>query len=85
MQMNENKKEKNLLGHKIKAIPGGRYGCAQFIKICGPKILRDLSLGKLNLFVQEAINSGIIKYYRTLLIKNDSSQDFKNNSKVLVF
>lgn len=24
---------------KIKVIPGGRYGCAQFIKACGPSIL----------------------------------------------
>jgi len=24
---------------EIRAIPGGRYGCAQFVKICGPSCL----------------------------------------------
>lgn len=54
-----------------KAIPGGRYGCAQFIKACGPEALRKESLGKLNLYVQEAINKGILRYQRTLLVKNN--------------
>lgn len=31
----------------LKAIPGGRYGCAQFVKICGPAELMELSLGRL--------------------------------------
>lgn len=31
----------------VRAIPGGRYGCAQFVKICGPPQLKDCSLGKL--------------------------------------
>lgn len=53
-----------------KAIPGGRYGCAQFIKVCGPETLRKESLGKLNLYVQEAINKGFVRYQRTLLVKN---------------
>ena len=53
-----------------RAIPGGRYGCAQFIKACGPETLRNESLGKLNLYVQEAINKGILRYQRTLLVKN---------------
>ena len=28
-----------------RTIPGGRYGCAQFVKICGPESLRKSSLG----------------------------------------
>ncbi|KAL4459358.1 hypothetical protein ABPG74_017971 [Tetrahymena malaccensis] len=52
-----------------KAIPGGRYGCAQLLKCCGPLPLRSCSLGKLSLFVQEAITRGILVYYKTLLIK----------------
>lgn len=52
-----------------RAIPGGRYGCAQLLKCCGPVSLRNLSLGKLSLFVQEAITEGILIYYKTLLIK----------------
>ena len=59
---------------ETKAIPGGRYGCAQFIKTCAPEELRKLSLGRLNLYVQEAINKGFIKYHRTLLVK-DYSRD----------
>ena len=30
-----------LEGIKAKAIPGGRYGCAQFLKVCGPPALRN--------------------------------------------
>ena len=56
-----------------RAIPGGRYGCAQFIKACGPEALRNESLGRLNLYVQEAINRGILRYQRTLLVKNTQS------------
>lgn len=52
-----------------KAIPGGRYGCAQLLKCCGPYPLRSCSLGKLFLFIQEAISKGILVYYKTLLIK----------------
>eukprot|EP00825_Cyclidium_porcatum_P025901 TRINITY_DN2801_c0_g2_i1.p1 TRINITY_DN2801_c0_g2~~TRINITY_DN2801_c0_g2_i1.p1 ORF type:complete len:915 (-),score=168.77 TRINITY_DN2801_c0_g2_i1:203-2947(-) len=52
-----------------RAIPGGRYGCAQLLKCCGPPSLKALSLGKLSLFVQEAITQGILIYYKTLLIK----------------
>ena len=52
-----------------KAIPGGRYGAAQLLKCCGPLSLRECSLGKLSLFIQEAINKGILIYFKTLLIK----------------
>ena len=51
-----------------KAIPGGRYGCAQFVKACGPPLLRNCSLGMLSLLVQTAINEDILRYIRTLLI-----------------
>lgn len=32
---------------EVRAIPGGRYGCAQFVKICGPLGLKKCSLGRL--------------------------------------
>ena len=32
----------------LRAIPGGRYGCAQFVKICGPNKLKQLSLGRIS-------------------------------------
>lgn len=51
-----------------KAIPGGRYGCAQFLKICGPPSLKTCSLGKLSYMVQLAINEDLLRYQRTLLI-----------------
>jgi len=57
-----------------RAIPGGRYGCAQFLKTCGPESLQALSIGRLTLFVQEAINKGMLKYERTLLVKNNPNE-----------
>ena len=76
------KKEKNLkIAKDIKAIPGGRYGCAQFIKTCGPDCLRKESLGKLNMLVQEAINKGILRYQRTLLVKNNQTGSFSFDGK----
>lgn len=56
---------------EMKAIPGGRYGCAQFLKSCGPESLQRLSIGRLTLLVQEAINKGHLKYEKTLLVKNN--------------
>jgi hypothetical protein len=68
----EDKKAKKKLGKKIeddsKAIPGGRYGCAQFLKMCGPPVLKKCSLGKLSYMVQLAINDDLLRYQRTLLI-----------------
>ena len=52
----------------ICAIPGGRYGCAQFIKTCGPKLLQDLSLGHLAFIVQLSVQYGVLRYHKTLLI-----------------
>lgn len=63
------------LSDEGKSIPGGRYGCAQFIKTCAPEELRKCSLGRLNLYVQEAINKGFIKYHRTLLVKDYSREE----------
>lgn len=51
-----------------KAIPGGRYGFAQFLKVCGPQILQLCSLGKLSYMVQLAINEDLLRYQRTLLV-----------------
>lgn len=53
-----------------KAIPGGKYGCAQLIKCCGPENLAKLSLGKLSVLAQEAINRKLLDHYKTLLIKS---------------
>lgn len=46
----------------IRVIPGGRYGCAQFIKICGPENLKGLSLGKIANLVQAAVRMDLLRY-----------------------
>lgn len=51
-----------------KAIAGGRYGCAQFLKFCGPAVLQNCSLGRLSYMVQIAINDDILRYQKTLLV-----------------
>ena len=45
-----------------RAIPGGRYGWAQFVKSWGPRELRNWTLGKLSQLVQKAINEDILRY-----------------------
>ena len=52
----------------LRAIPGGRYGCAQFAKTWGPFELRQCSLGKLSQMVQKAISDDILRYQKTLLV-----------------
>ncbi len=55
-------------GGEDKCIPGGRYGCAQFVKACGTAGLSGCSLGQLAQFIQHAINEDILRYQRTLLV-----------------
>ena len=31
---------------ELRMIPGGRYGCTQFLKICGPEAIKKCSVGK---------------------------------------
>lgn len=69
---------------KSKQITGGRYGCVQYVKLNGPEKLRKCSLGRLSYFVQEAINKGLIRYHKTLLIQNyesfEKSNQLENNN-----
>jgi hypothetical protein len=62
--------EKSLRNTEEKCIPGGRYGCAQFVKACGTPKLKACSLGQLAQFIQYAINEDILRYQRTLLVLN---------------
>lgn len=57
-----------------KSIPGGRYGCAQFLKILGPSALRKCSLGRLSYMVQLAINDTYLRYDRTLILWTSNTQ-----------
>lgn len=66
------------------AIPGGRYGCAQFLKVCGNTKLKNCSLGRLSYMVQLAIDEDLLRYQRTLLIwtaaavsKSEEENQFK--------
>ena len=52
------------------SIPGGRYGCAQFVKCCGTTRLKTCSLGQLSQFIQYGITKDILRYKRTLLLWN---------------
>eukprot|EP00347_Sterkiella_histriomuscorum_P015661 403356177 len=50
-----------------RAITGGRYGCAQFVKVCGPELIRNQSLGRLAQMVQRSINEDYLRYQKTLI------------------
>lgn len=74
-------------GDDSRAIPGGRYGCAQFLKLCGNQRLRDCSLGKLSYMVQLSIDEDLLRYHRTLLIwvptSNKANTDSENTAKLV--
>jgi hypothetical protein len=71
-----------------RAIPGGRYGCAQFLKFCGNQVLRNCSLGKLSYMVQLSIDEDLLRYHKTLLIWTPISPkpvvDSQNSEKLAV-
>lgn len=68
-----------------RAILGGRYGCAQFLQICGPHSLQRCSLGRLNYMVQVAIREDLLRYQKTLLVWTSCSFQPKTstNSRML--
>ena len=71
-----------------RAIPGGRYGCAQFLKFCGNQVLRNCSLGKLSYMVQLSIDEDLLRYHKTLLIWTPNSPkplvDNENTEKLII-
>lgn len=75
-------------GDDSRAIPGGRYGCAQFLKYCGNQILRKCSLGKLSYMVQLSIDEDLLRYHKTLLIWTPMNPkpvaDTENNEKLAI-
>lgn len=50
-----------------KAICGGRYGCAQYLKKSSD-LLQHSSLGKLSYMIQLAIDEDLLRYHKTLLV-----------------
>jgi len=56
-----------------KAIPGGKYGCALMLKMCGPEELKCLSLGRISALIRHALENQVLIHYKTLIIKNEKS------------
>ena len=71
--------EKPFAKTEEKCIPGGRYGCAQFVKACGSARLKACSLGQLAQFIQFAINEDFLRYQRTLLVWNKNPMKAKKH------
>lgn len=66
-----------------RTISGGRQGCAQFLKICGPVILRESSLGLLNAIVQELLNEEEILQDKTQIVsRQNAKQDLVKENTV---
>lgn len=42
----------DLIDDEVMAIPGGRYGCTQYLKLCGPPEIKNLSVGRIMQMVQ---------------------------------
>lgn len=54
----------------FKGMSGGRYGLAQFLKYFGPEQFQRLSLGRLSRLVQKSIETNILKYHKTFLMRS---------------
>jgi hypothetical protein len=75
-----NKSDKNYL--KEERCPGGRYGCARFIKTCGPSSLRKCPLGQLIQFVKVAEKGDIVKHDKTYLTWINQPSQSTSNPKI---
>lgn len=64
-----------------KSIPGGKYGCAQYIKNCGPPILRQTSIGRIYALLRCALNNRLISHSKTNIIKNDDKAVSVNQNR----
>jgi OST-HTH Associated domain len=65
---------------EAKSFPGGRYGCAHFVKLFGSNDLPKYSIGVISQFVQQAINENILQYHKTLLVWRPSSITMKEDA-----
>ena len=78
----ENNYKKILQNESItKAIPGGKYGCTLLVKNCGPKILRELSIGRIYALIKQALDKQVIQHLKTHIVKNDSKQSAETQDK----
>jgi hypothetical protein len=65
-------------GHN-RAIPGGKYGCALMTKRCGPKKLRQKSLGRILALIKRSLDQGVLNHWKTLLVKNNSKPNIDSS------
>ena len=71
-------------------IPGGRYGCTQFLKICGPEAIQRCSVGRTTQMVQLAIKEDILRHLKTQIVwstqvdKHKIQQDTLEDQQILV-
>jgi hypothetical protein len=68
----------------VKAIPGGKYGCALMLKNCGPDKLKLTSIGKISAFIKHALNKQVIIHHKTLIIKNEQKINENTSRKDVV-
>ena len=64
-------KAKEIGGMSKKAIPGGKYGFALFVKYFGLPKLKKLTLGKILGLIDKAVKIEYIKYIKTFIVKNE--------------
>ncbi|OMJ85194.1 hypothetical protein SteCoe_13506 [Stentor coeruleus] len=68
-----------------KAISGGRYGCAQYLKAFAEYPLKNSTLGKLSYMIQLAIDEDLLRYHKTLLVWVPSFDKKGRNDKLQLF
>ena len=85
-----NSEDYTLQGGDLRMIPGGRYGCTQFLKICGPEDIQKCSVGKTTQMVQLAIKEDVLRHLKTQIVwstqvdKHKTEQDTMEDQQVLV-
>ena len=62
---------------EVRTIPGGRYGCTQYLKICGPKEIQECSVGKTTQMVQLAIKQDVLRHHKTLIVWSTQVDKYK--------
>ena len=68
----------DLIDDEMRAIPGGRYGCTQYLKFCGPEEIRALSVGRISLMIKQAIKEDVLRHHKTLLVWSASVDKHKS-------
>lgn len=78
-----NSDDYTLQGGDLRMIPGGRYGCTQFLKICGPDAIRKCSVGKTTQMVQLAIKEDVLRHLKTQIVWSTQVDKHKTEQDTL--